>query len=63
MCVCSTHLFSFFPLAFFSGFSLFFVLEMRSILFLFLLPFVSFCCRHLYFTFTAMSYQMFFLYN
>ena len=39
---------------------LFFVLEMRTILFLFLLPFVSFCCMHLYFMFTAVSYQMFF---
>ena len=27
---------------------------------LFLLPFVSFCCMHLYFMFTAVSYQMFF---
>ena len=55
-----------FPLAFvlvndlFSGFSLFLVLEMRTILFLFLLPFVSFCCMHLYFMFTAVSYQIFF---
>ena len=24
------------------------------------LPFVSFCCMHLYFMFTAVSYQMFF---
>ena len=30
------------------------------ILFSFLLPFVSFCCMHLYFMFTAVSYQMFF---
>ena len=37
-----------------------FVLEMRTILFLFLLMFVSFCCVHLYFMFTAVSYQMFF---
>ena len=44
----------------FSGFSLFPVLEMRTILFSFLLPFVSFCCMHLYFIFTAVSYQMFF---
>ena len=59
--VCCTHLFSFFPLAFVlvNDLSLvsrcFFVLEMRTILFLFLLPFVSFCCMHLYFMFTAMS--------
>ena len=33
-----------------------FVLEMRTILF----SFVSFCCMHLYFMFTAVSYQMFF---
>ena len=33
---------------------------MRTILFLFFLPFVSFCCMHLYFMFTAVSYQMFF---
>ena len=33
---------------------------MRTILFSFLLPFVSFCCMHLYFMFTAVSYQMFF---
>ena len=58
MCVCCTHLFSVFPLAFvlvndlFSCFSLF--LEMRTILFLLL--FVSFCCMHLYFMFTAVSY-------
>ena len=51
--VCCTHLFSFFPLAFVlvNDLSLvsgcFFVLEMRTILFL--LPFVSFCCMHLYF--------------
>ena len=32
----------------------------RTILFSFLLPFVSFCCMHLYFMFTAVSYQMFF---
>ena len=31
---------------------------MRTILFL--SPFVSFCCMHLYFIFTAVSYQMFF---
>ena len=37
-----------------------FVLEMRTILSSFLLPFVSFCCMHLYFMFTAVSYQMFF---
>ena len=37
-----------------------FVLEMRTILFLFLLLFVSFCCMHLYFMFTAVSYQMLF---
>ena len=66
MCVCCTHLVSFFPLAFVlvNDLSLvsrcFFVLEMRTILFLFLLPFVSFCCMHLYFMFTAVSYQMFF---
>ena len=36
------------------------VLEMRTILFSLLLPFVSFCCMHLYFMFTAVSYQMFF---
>ena len=34
-----------------------FVLEMRMILFLLL--FVSFCCIHLYFMFTAVSYQIF----
>ena len=51
----------FFPLAFvlvndISLVSLFcFVLEMRTISFLFLLLFVSFCCMHLYFMFTAMS--------
>ena len=33
---------------------------MRTILFLFLLPFVSFCCMHLYFMLTSVSYQMFF---
>ena len=33
---------------------------MRTILFSFLLPCVSFCCMHLYFMFTAVSYQMFF---
>ena len=44
----------------FSGFLLFPVLEMRTILFSFLLPFVSFCCKHLYFMFAAVSYQMFF---
>ena len=51
VCVCCTHLFSFFPLAFVwvNDLSLvsrccFFVLEMRTILFLLLLPFVSFCC-------------------
>ena len=66
MCVCCTHLFSFFALAFvlvndllFCGFSFLFVLEMPTILFLFLLLFVSFCCMHL-FMFTAVSYQMFF---
>ena len=37
-----------------------FVLEMRTILFSFLLPFVSFCCKHLYFLFPSVSYQMFF---
>ena len=38
-----------------------FVLEMRTILFLFLLPFCCcYCCMHLYFMFTAVSYQMFF---
>ena len=37
-----------------------FVLEMPTILFLFLLLVVSFCCMHLYFMFTAVSYQMFF---
>ena len=37
-----------------------FVLELRTILFLFLLLFVSFCCVHLYFMFTAVSYHMFF---
>ena len=39
---------------------LFLFFEMRTILFLFLLPFVSFCCMNLYFMFTAVSYQMFF---
>ena len=29
-------------------------------IFSFLLLFVSFCCMHLYFMFTAVSYQMFF---
>ena len=66
MCVCCTHLFPIFTVAFalvnnlFSGFSLFLVLEMRTILFSFLLPFVSFCCKQLYFMFTGVSYQMFF---
>ena len=66
MCVCCTHLFLFFTLAFvlINDLSLVFrccfVLEMRTILFSFLLPFVSFCCMHLYFMFTAVSYQMFF---
>ena len=66
VCVCCTHLFSFFPLAFVlvNDLSLvsscFLFLEMRTILFLFLLPFVSFCCMHLYFMFTAVSYQIFF---
>ena len=36
----------------------FFILEMRTILFLLL--FVSFCCMHLYCIFTAVSYLMFF---
>ena len=61
MCVCCTHLFSFFPLAFvlvndLSLVSRCFALEMRTILFLLL--FVSFCCMHLYFMFTAVSYRM-----
>ena len=54
MCVCCSHLFSFFTLAFVlvNDLSLvsrcfLFVLEMRTILFSFLLPFVSFCCMHL----------------
>ena len=53
-----------FPLAFvlvndlFFWFLVVFVLEIRTMLFLFL--FVSFCCMHLYFMFTAVSYQMFF---
>ena len=61
MCVCCTHPFSFFPLAFvlvnnlFSGFS--FVFENA---YDFLFVFVAFCCIHLYFMFTAVSYQMFF---
>ena len=65
VCVCCTHLFSFFTLAFvlvndlFSGFVVVFVLEMRTILFLLFL-FASFCCMHLYSVFTAVSYQMFF---
>ena len=60
----SLFFFSFFPLAFVLVndlslvFRCCFVLEMRTILFL--LPFVSFCCMHLYFMFTAVSYQMFF---
>ena len=61
MCVCSTHLFSFFPLAFvsvndllFLWFLVVFVLEMRTIFFLLLL-FVSFCFMHLYFMFIAVS--------
>ena len=64
--VCCTHLFSFFPLAFVLVNELFlvsrggFVLEMRTILFLVLLLFVSFCCMRLNFMFTAVSYQMFF---
>ena len=55
MCVCCTHLFSFFPLAFVLVHDLSlvsrycFFLEMRTILFLFLLPFVSFCCMHFVF--------------
>ena len=66
MCVCCTHLFSLITLAFVlvNDLSLvsrcFLFLEMRTILFSFLLPFVSFCCMHLYFMFTAVSYQMFF---
>ena len=64
MCVCCTDLFSIFPQAFVLVNDVWFlvvfcfVLEMRTILFLF--PFVSFCCMHLYFMFTAVSYQMFF---
>ena len=61
MCVYFTLLF-FFSLAFVLvndlsqvSRSFVFVLEMRTILFLFLLPFVSFCCMHLYFMFTAVS--------
>ena len=66
MCLLYPSIFFFFPLAFVlvNDLSLvcrcFFVLEMRRILFLFLLLFVSFCCMHLYFMFTAVSYQMFF---
>ena len=44
----------------FPWFFVVFVLEMPTILFLLLLLFVSFCCMHLYFIFTAVSYQMFF---
>ena len=66
MCVFAVPIyFHFFPLAFVlvNDLSLVsrcsvFVLEMLTILFL--LPFVSFCCMHLYFMFTAVSYQMFF---
>ena len=39
---------------------MFFVSEMRTILFLFLLRFVSFCCMYLYFMLTTVSYHMFF---
>ena len=64
VCVCCTHLSFIFSSSFwltiFLCFPVVFVLEMRTILFLFLLLFVSFCCMHLYFMFTAVSYQMFF---
>ena len=54
-CVCCTHLFSFFPLAFLmvNYLSLvsrcFLFLEMLTILFSLLLPFVSFCRMHFLF--------------
>ena len=55
----------FFPLAFvlvndllFSGFSLFLSWKCVRFCFLFLLLFVSFCCMHLYFMFTDVSFQM-----
>ena len=67
MCVFAVPIyFHFFPLAFVlvNDLSLVsrcsvFVLEMLTILFL--LPFVSFCCMHLYFMFTAVSYQISFI--
>ena len=69
VCVCCTHLFSIFTLAFVlvndlslasccscfgNGYDFFFFF------FSFMLPFVSFCCMHLYFMFSAVSYQIFF---
>ena len=76
VCVCCTHLFSFFTLAFVLvndlslvfccscfgnayDFFLFFFGGGGGVL-PFVLPFVSFCCMHLYFKFTAVSYQIFF---
>ena len=61
MCVCCTHLLSFFPLAvvlvndLFSGFSSF--LFWKCVRFCHFV-FVAICCMHLYFMFTALSYQM-----
>ena len=67
VCVCCTHLFSiFFSLAFVLVNDLspvsrcFLFRKCVRFCFRFLLPFVSFCCMHLYFMFTAVSYQMFF---
>ena len=57
---------NFFPLAFVLVNDLFLVSrcflfwKCRTILFSFLLPFVSSCCMHLYFMFTAVSYHMLF---
>ena len=66
MCVFAVPIyFHFSPLAFvlvndllFSGFSLF--LFWKCVQFLSSLLFVSFCCTHLYFMLTAVSYRMFF---
>ena len=63
VCVCCTHLFSFFPLVFvlvsdiFSGFSLFllFFVCFGNAYDSVLLLFVSFCCMHLHFMFIAVS--------
>ena len=69
VCVCCTHLISFFTLAFVlvndlslvsccSCFGNAYDLKKKNVWFM--LPFVSFCCIHLYFMFTAVSYQIFF---